>query len=96
MSDRFDLEENISSCWNTKDDIDLLADSIINKSMTPDEIFNTLLGISSLHEMRCQKLMDTFEELIYNNFFVNLNEDDMCENCTTPWKCNGPHRKKNK
>jgi hypothetical protein len=20
-----------------------------------------------------------------------MNEDDMCPNCITPWKCNGPH-----
>lgn len=20
-----------------------------------------------------------------------MNEDDMCPNCVTPWKCNGPH-----
>lgn len=96
MPDRFDLENNIMSCWNTKDDIDLLADAIANKSMTQDEIQNALLGIASLHQMRCQKLMDTFEDLIYNNSFINNyeeNDEYMCENCITPWKCNGPHNK---
>lgn len=70
MTDRFELENNIMSCWNTADDIKLLADQISNKGMSEDEIKNALLGILSLHEMRCQKLMDTFEDLIYNNSFI--------------------------
>lgn len=94
MTDRFELENNITSCWNTKDDIDLLLDAISNKGMTEDQIKNALLGIASLHEMRCQKLMDTFEDLIYNSSFSNNYEENMCENCVNPWKCNGPHKKK--
>ena len=76
MTDRFELENNIMSCWNTTDDIKLLADQISNKGMSEDEIQNALLGILSLHEMRCQKLMDTFEDLIYNNSFINNYEED--------------------
>lgn len=99
MTDRFELENNIMSCWNTADDIKLLADQISNKGISEDEIQNALLGILSLHEMRCQKLMDTFEDLIYNNSFINNyeeDEDEMCENCLNPWKCNGPHKKNKK
>lgn len=76
--DRFDLENSITSCWGTKDDIELLADSISNKNMTEDEVLNSLLGISQLHEMRCQKLFNIFEELIKNKLIINK-EDDFSE-----------------
>lgn len=62
--DRFNLENSIASCWNTKNDIELLADSFADKNMTEDEIINCLIGIAQLHEMRCQKTFDIFEELI--------------------------------
>jgi hypothetical protein len=65
--DRFNLEESIMSCWNTKDDIELLAETFSNKEMSEDEIINSIQAISNLHEMRCQKLMNTFEILIENN-----------------------------
>jgi hypothetical protein len=32
--DRFNLEESIMSCWNTKDDIELLAETFSNKEMS--------------------------------------------------------------
>lgn len=63
--DRFDLESCIMSCWNTKDDIELLSESFSN--MTNDELINALIGIAQLHQMRCQKLMDTFEDLVCNS-----------------------------
>ena len=61
---RFDLEEQITACWNTRDDIDLLYESILEKDMSKDEIANTLLGISQLHEMRCDRAFETFKCLV--------------------------------
>jgi hypothetical protein len=63
---RFDLEEQITSCWNTKDDIDLLYQSIIERQISQEEILNALLGISQLHEMRCDRAFETFKNLINN------------------------------
>lgn len=65
--DRFDLEASIMSCWSTKDDVELLAESFSGGDMTEDEVLNSLLGISNLHEMRCKKMMDIFENLIKNH-----------------------------
>lgn len=73
--DRFDLETSIMSCWNTKDDLDLMAESFSNNEMTEDEILNSLSGIAILHEMRCQKLMNIFEKLIENHIISS----DYCE-----------------
>jgi hypothetical protein len=63
---RFELEEQITACWNTKDDIDLLYETILEKDISKDEIANALLGISQLHEMRCDRAFETFKFLVSN------------------------------
>lgn len=62
--DRFDLEQAIMSCWNTADDIRLLSEAVLENEISPDEISNTLNGVEQMHQLRCQKVFDIFEELI--------------------------------
>lgn len=64
---RFVLEDQIQSCWNTKDDLDVLMSHVGNKEISEDELQNVIIGISQLHEMRCQRLWDTFNNLVKNN-----------------------------
>lgn len=66
MFDRFDLEQAITSCFHTSDDIRLLSENIIDKSLDVDDISNALMGIEKLHDMRIEKVFDIFEELIRN------------------------------
>lgn len=68
--DRLDLEEQIQSCWNTKDDIDLLVDTIDSKGLTTDQVRDALIGIAQLHEMRCQRAFDTFSSLVHSNVIL--------------------------
>jgi hypothetical protein len=71
---RFDLEEQMSSLWNTKDDIDLLCETISSKhpeTMDQDEIVNALIGISHLHAMRMDRVFETFKELISCGVILN-------------------------
>jgi hypothetical protein len=62
MSDRNDLEQAIMVAWQTADDIDLLYKhhGDAPKPMTEDEVATALLGIKALHDMRMEKLMDTY------------------------------------
>ena len=62
MSDRYDLEQAIMVAWQTSDDIDLLFKhhGDAPRPMTEDEVGNALLGIKVLHDMRMEKLMDTY------------------------------------
>jgi hypothetical protein len=62
--DRFDLEAAISSCWGTKEDIDLLYEEMLEGESSSEDLANALLGLSRLHEMRCGKAIRIFEELI--------------------------------
>ena len=62
MTDRHDLEQAIMLAWQTSDDIDLLFKhhGDAPRPMTEDEVGNALLGIKILHDMRMEKLMDTY------------------------------------
>jgi hypothetical protein len=77
MTDRFDLEQAIMSAWQTSDDINLLFEhhGDAPRPMTEDEMGNALLGIKILHDMRMEKLMDT-----YNRKF------ELDQYCTDPAK----------
>lgn len=65
MSDRFDLEQDIMLAWQTGDDIDLLYKhhGDAPRPMTEDQVANALLGIKVLHDMRMEKLMDTYSRV---------------------------------
>ena len=62
--DRFELEQQIQQCWNTKEDMDLLYQEVLEGESDFEKIANTLLGISALHDLRCKRLFETFEYLI--------------------------------
>lgn len=61
--DRFELENAIMNAWNTADDIELLADAVLNEELTTDEIANALIGLKQLHSMRAKKAFGIFESL---------------------------------
>jgi len=65
-----DLEDKIMSVWSTADDIDTLLYRYLDspaEELSKDDISNTLLGIKSLHDQRCQKLWDAFEKVLANS-----------------------------
>ena len=62
MNPHVDLESAIMLAWQTSEDLDLLykhhGDHPV--PMTEDEVANALWGIKILHDMRMEKLMDTY------------------------------------
>ena len=82
--DRFNLEEEIQNVWQTKDDLDAIAERHYDDPegpMTEDEISNLLIGLSELHETRCKKLWRVFETMVKEKSF-NENNNDTKENKT--------------
>lgn len=71
--DRFDLELAINDCFSTNSDLDLLCENILDGDFDKDFIVNTLLGIKNLNEMRCQKVFDTFEKMLYEGLIITKN-----------------------
>ena len=65
--DRFHLEEEIMHVWQTKDDLDAIAERLNDDPdgpMTADELSNVLTGLSELHETRMKKLWRVFETMV--------------------------------
>lgn len=64
----FDLEQQIMTCWNMVDDVDMLykhvGDSENFEGMSPthaDEIMNILLGMKSIYQIKFDTLFNNFE-----------------------------------
>jgi len=65
MSDRFDLEQQILKCWNITEEIQLLNEQVLeNDELTKDQISNYLLGLSTIYEMKFEKLFDQFGQMV--------------------------------
>ena len=64
--DRFDLEEQIQTVWQTKEDLNAVTERIMEDTveMSRDQISNVLIGISELHETRMWKLWNIFETMV--------------------------------
>jgi hypothetical protein len=64
MSDRFDFEQEIMSCWNVTEDLDILTEGVLEHGMSPDDIANALIGMKTLYNLKFDKMFNTFETLI--------------------------------
>jgi hypothetical protein len=63
--DRFKLEDSIMSCWGTKEDMDLISSRILeDDDLSKDSLSNALTGLAEIHEMRCRRLFEIFEEMV--------------------------------
>lgn len=58
------MEEMIMSCWGTKEEIELVSERIMEDDLSKDSIVNALVGMAELHDMKCKKLFEIFEEMI--------------------------------
>ena len=61
---RFELEQDILSCWNVTDDMKLLYTHVLEDDMSKDAIANVLLGLVSLYDMKFDKCFKTFEAML--------------------------------
>jgi hypothetical protein len=70
----FDLEAEIMSVWNTKDDLELITSRMMDDPdpMSEDDIANVLIGLTELHDIRCKKLFDVFEAMLRERRFTAM------------------------
>ena len=64
LYDRFDLEQQIMSCWTITDDLKILNESILEGG-TVDENANICTGLQALYDKKFEKLFSIFEYLIH-------------------------------
>ena len=65
--DRFNLEEEIQKVWGAVEDLDTILYRIMDASEGPpseDEITTMLMGLKEIHNSRCMKLWDVFENMV--------------------------------
>ena len=72
----FDLEAEIMSVWNTKDDLESITSRMMDDPdpMSEDDIANVLIGLTELHDIRCKKLFNVFESMIKERNFTGMGE----------------------
>jgi hypothetical protein len=60
------LEDLIMAAWITKEDIDLILWTVLDRKepTTEDEMANMLIGVSALHNTRMTMLFQAYEDLI--------------------------------
>ena len=59
--DRFDLEQQILNCWNITDDIKLVTE---NKMVTHEDLNEYMNALTTMYNVKFNKLFDTFSILI--------------------------------
>ena len=59
--DRFDLEQEILNCWNIIDDIKLVTE---NKMVTHEDLNEYMNALTTMYNVKFNKLFDTFSILI--------------------------------
>ena len=73
--DRFNLEAEIMSVWNTKDDLQSITSHMMDDPdgpMSEDDIANVLIGLTELHDIRCKKLFNVFEAMVRERRFTEM------------------------
>lgn len=65
---RFDLEQDIMAAWGICEDIQLIYEKFYegHEKLSVDDVANLLLGLKEMHYLRCERLFNTFEELLRN------------------------------
>ncbi len=63
---RFDMEQEIMACWGVTDDIDILAEAVLETDMSEDDLANALIGMKTMYELKFNRLWATYEKLIGN------------------------------
>lgn len=84
--DRFDFEQAITSLWNLSDDINLVCETLGKEGYNEDKILNSLIGISELNDMRVQRVMDIFEELLHSGLIKENYSDLTLQDSEKPEK----------
>jgi hypothetical protein len=61
---RFDMEQEILRVWGLKEDLELFHEKFLDgsKPMTEDEVSNTIAGLITMTDLRCEKCFSTFEK----------------------------------
>ena len=62
------LEDNIMECWNVVTDVNTVFEYVMESpKVDKDEVSNMLLGITSLYDVKFNRLLREFEKVLKEN-----------------------------
>jgi len=64
LFNRFDMEQQIMTCWNVCEDMETLCEGVLDRDMTRDQIANVLLGMKDLYQLKFETLFEQFESML--------------------------------
>lgn len=65
MTDIFDLEQDIMSCWGVVDDIKLITELVCDRGdVSEDTLANLLIGMQTMYQLKFEKCFKTFQTLL--------------------------------
>lgn len=64
MTDRFDLETQITNASLIVEELKLLNEGVLERDLSKDDISNILIGLATLYELKFDKLINSFEQLV--------------------------------
>lgn len=65
-TDRFDLEQQIMTCWNICEDIKAIYKMTDMRQLSEDELLNAMIGLETIYQMKFEILFDMFEKMVQN------------------------------
>jgi hypothetical protein len=68
---RFDMEQQIMTCWNICEDLDTVMEGVLEGDMNQDRISNVLLGMKELYHLKFEKLWLQFEAMCRETYEAN-------------------------
>lgn len=82
---RFDLEQQIMSCWQITNDLATLNQAVLEQDLSKDDISNILLGIEKLYNLKFDQTFRTFEALLMEHYQETLkNKQKGCHEPRVP------------
>lgn len=71
-----EILDELKDIMQTTHDIDTIANAVILDQMTYEEVANALIGISCLHKMRTNKLLDSLNQIFHLEDYDDFPNDD--------------------
>lgn len=82
-----DIVEGTRFIYRMKSSNRVAEDTLIERSPSGDFVKFEVMGWASRRDLSNYEILEVLGK-------ATSLEDEMCPNCVTPWKCNGPHKLK--
>ena len=74
----YNLEQHIMECWQMVDDVNLLYEQVMENDLHKDQdkLANALLGLSTIYEMKFERVFDSYKKILEEKFEQQPNDGE--------------------